>query len=110
MKELAGSPIDDHAYELLILQGLRALLGNEKAQRGMVALQESNPAASEQVMAEAQARYDDLSPEQKENPQKVLEWVSASIIDLKFKMVIKQGPKGILMSIPKLLKRIFLRG
>ena len=75
VKELAGNPIDDNSYELLVLQGLRALLGDVKTQMAMVDLQNSNPAACEQVMAEAQARYDALSPEQKENPKKALEQV-----------------------------------
>jgi hypothetical protein len=110
MRELAGSPIDDNYYELLVLQGLRALLGDENAQRAMVTLQDSSPAASEQVMSEAQARYDALSPEQKEAPQQILKQISASVISLKFWMAIKRGPKGVLMSIPKLLKRIFVRG
>jgi uncharacterized protein (DUF1800 family) len=109
MKELAGSPMDDNSYELWVLQGLRALLGDEKAQRAMVALQSGNPAASEQIMAEAQQRYDTLSPEQKEAPQKVLVQISVSVVNLKFKMAFKRGPKGILMAIPKLLKSIFLK-
>ena len=102
MKELTGRPIDDNSYELMVLQGLRALLGVEKAQRAMIALQNSNPAASEQIMAEVQARYDALSPEEREDPRKTLEQVAASIVQLKFKML----PKGIFTSIPKLPKVI----
>ncbi len=107
MKELAGSPIDDNSYELMVLQGLRALLGEEKAQRAMVALQNSNTAASEQVMVEVQARYDAFSPEQKEDRKRTLEQVVASSANLKFKMLVKAAPKGILTSIPKLPKIIF---
>ena len=106
MKELAGSPIDDNSYELMVLQGLRALLGEEKAQRTMVALQNSNPTASEQVMVEVQARYDALSPEQKEDPGKILAQLVASSANLKFKMLVKRVPKGIFTSIPKLPKVI----
>lgn len=108
MKELVGSPIDDNSYELMVLQGLRALLGEEKAQRAMVALQNSNPATSEKVMVEAQARYDALSPEQKEDPGKILQMVVASSVNLKFKIVVKAAPKGIVTSIPKLPKFIFI--
>ena len=109
MKELAGSPIDDNSYELMVLQGLRALLGEDKAQRAMVAMQNSNPAASEQVMVEVQARYDALSPEQKEDPRKTLEQVAASIVQLKFKMVGKAAPKGIVMAIPRFLKSLIVK-
>lgn len=108
MKELVGSPIDDNSYELMVLQGLRALLGEEKAQRAMVALQNSNPATSEKVMVEAQARYDAFSPEQKEAPSKILTQVVASSANLKFKMLVKAVPKGIVTLIPKLPKFIFI--
>jgi hypothetical protein len=106
MRELEGSPIDNNSYELVVLQGLRALLGEDKAQRAMVGLQSDNPAACEQVMAEAQARYDALSPEQKEDPSRILSKVIASSANLKFKMVVKAAPKGIFTSIPKLPKVI----
>ena len=120
MKELAGRPIDDNSYELMVLQGLRALLVEEKAQSAMVALQSDNPAASEQVMIEAQARYDALSPEQKENPSSILSQAVASSANLKFKMLVKAVPKGILtliwnlpkiifISIPKALKRFIVK-
>ena len=107
MKELAGRPIDDNSYELMVLQGLRALLGDEKGQRAMVDLQSSSPAACEQVMAEAQARYDALSPEQREDPSRILAEVSASILKLKFKKVGKNIPKITIMVVPKLLKSMF---
>ena len=107
MKELAGSPIDDNSYEILVLQGLRALLGEEKAQEAMVALQSNNPAACEQIMAEVQERYDALSPEDKEDPSKILARVVASSAKLKLKMVVKAAPKGILTSIPKIPKIMF---
>ena len=106
MKELAGSPIDDNSYEIWVLQGLRALLGDDKAQVAMVDLQSKNAAACEQIMAEAQARYDALSPEQKEDPSRILSKVIASSANLKFKMVVKTAPKGIVTSIPKLPKVI----
>jgi hypothetical protein len=109
VKELAGSPIDDNSYELWVLQGLRALLGEEKAQRAMVALQSGNPTASEQVMSEAQARYDALTPEQKEDIRLTLKQITVSTIGLKCKIAIKRGPKGILMLIPKLLKSFFMK-
>ncbi len=108
MKELAGSPIDDSSYELWVLKGLGALLGEEKEQEAMVALQSNNTAACEQIMAEAQARYDALSPEQKENPGKILSQVVASSANLEFKMVVKAVPKGILTLILKLPKFIFI--
>lgn len=107
MKELAGNPIDDNSYEYMVLRGLRALLGDEKAQRSMVALQSGSPAASEQVMSEAQARYDALSPEQKEAPQKVLEQIAASSTMLRFKIMGRQAPKRIIKTIPKVPKFIF---
>ena len=106
MKELAGSPIDDNSYELWVLQGLRALLGEDRAQIAMVDLQSNNAASCEQIMAEAQARYDALSPEQKEDPSKILSQVVASSANLKFKMLVKAAPKGIFTSIPKLPKVI----
>ena len=109
MRELAGSPIDDNSYELMVLQGLRALLGEDKAQRAMVAMQNSNPAASEQVMVEVQARYDALSPEQKEDPGKILAQVVASSVKLKFKMLVKAAPKGIVMAIPRFLKSLIVK-
>ena len=106
MRELAGSPIEDNSYELWVLQGLRALLGDDKAQIALVDLQSKNAAACEQIMAEAQARYDTLSPEQKEDPRKILTQVVASSGNLKSKMLVKAAPKGILTSIPKLPKII----
>ena len=108
MKELAGSPIDDNSYELMVLQGLRALLGEDKAQVAMVDLQSKNATACEQIMAEAQARYDAFSPEQKEDRKRTLEQVVASSAILKFKMLVKAAPKGIVTSIPKLPKIIFI--
>lgn len=108
MKELAGSPIDDNSYELWVLQGLRAFLGEDKAQIAMVDLQSKNAAACEQIMAEVQARYDALSPEQKENPSRILAQVVASSANLKFKMLVKAVPKGIVTLIPKLPKFIFI--
>ena len=108
MKELAGSPIDDNSYELWVLQGLRALLGDDKAQVAMVDLQSKNAAACEQIMAEAQARHDALSPEQKEDPSKILSQIVASSANLKFKMLVKAAPKGILTLILNLPKIIFI--
>jgi len=108
VKELAGSPIDDNSYELWVLQGLRALLGDDKAQVAMVDLQSKNAAACEQIMAEVQARYDALSPEQKENPSRILAQVVASSANLKFKMLVKAVPKGIFTLILKLPKIIFI--
>ena len=117
MKELAGSPIDDDSYELLVLQGLRALLGDERAQKAMVDQQNDSAAACEQVMAEAQARYDALTPEQREDPKKILEQVAASVVKLnvefKFKTLGKSIKKitilSIIRSIPKVLKSFFIK-
>ena len=109
MKELAGSPIKDNSYELWVLQGLRALLGEDKAQVVMVNLQSKNAAACEQIMAEAQARYDALSPEQKEDPSKILSQVVASSVNLKFKTLVKAAPKGIVMAIPRFLKSLIVK-
>jgi len=106
VKELAGSPIDDNPYELWVIQGLRALLGDDRAQRTMVDMQSNSPTACEQIMAEAQVRYDALSPEQREDPSRTLEQIAASVVQLKFKMLVKAAPKGILTSIPKLPKII----
>ena len=108
MKELAGNPMEDTSYELMVLQGLRALLGEDKAQVAMVDLQSKNATACEQIMAEAQARYDAFSPEQKEDRKRTLEQVVASSAILKFKMLVKAAPKGIVTSIPKLPKIIFI--
>jgi len=107
VKESADSSINDNSYELWVLQGLRALLGEEKAQEAMVALQSNNPAACEQIMAEVQKRYDAFSPEDKEDPSKILAKVVASSVKLKLKMVVKAAPKGILKSIPKIPKIMF---
>ena len=107
MKELAGSPIDGNSYELWVLQGLRALLGEDKAQVAMVDLQSKNAAACEQIMAEAQERYDAFTPEQKEDPSKILAKVVASSVKLKLKMVVKAAPKSILTLIPKIPKIMF---
>ena len=109
MKELAGSPIDDNSYELWVLQGLRALLGDDKAQVAMVDLQSKSAAACEQIMVEAQARYDAFTAEQKEDIRLTLKQIAVSSVGLKFKMVVKAGPKGIFTSIPKVLKRIFIK-
>ena len=120
MRELAGSPIDDNSYELWVLQGLRALLGEDKAQRAMVDLQSKNAAACEQIMVEVQARYDALTAEQKEDPSRILSKVIASTVNLKLKITVKAVPKGIFrlilnlpkiifISIPKALKRFIVK-
>ena len=121
MKELAGSPIDDNSYELWVLQGLRALLGDDKAQVAMVELQGKSPASCEQIMAEAQERYDAFMAEHKEDPGKLLSKVIASSVNLKLKITVKAVPKGILtliwnlpkiifISIPKALMRFIVKG
>jgi len=109
MRELAGSPIDDNSYEIMVLQGLRALLGEDKAQRAMVDLQSKSAASCEQVMAEAQARYDALSPEQKEAPSKILSQVVASSVKLRLKMAGKKLTNIRFTSIPKILKGFFIK-
>lgn len=117
VRELAGKLIDDNRYKLLVLQGLRALLGDNETQKEMVDFQSNNPAACEQVMVEAQARYDALTPEQKEDPKKILEQVAAHVVklnvELKFKRLGKSIPKitigSIIRSIPKVLKSFFIK-
>ena len=117
VRELAGKLISGNRYELLVLQGLQALLGDDEAQREMIGLQSTNPAACEQVMAEAQARYDTLTPEQREDPKKILEQVAANVVKLnvefKFKTLGKSIKKitilSIIRSIPKVLKSLFIK-
>lgn len=109
VRELAGKMIDDNSYELLVLEGLRALLGDRETQRGMVDLRNSNAAAYVQVKAEAQARYDALSPEQKEDPRRTLEQVKMSVVKLKFQIVREKSPKLKFTSIPRVLKNFLLR-
>ncbi len=109
VKDLAGKVIDDNSYEILVLEGLRALLGDRERQRGMADLRSSNARAYAQVKAEAQARYDALTPEQKEDPGRTLEQVKMSVVKLKFGKVMRKPPKIKLTSIPRVLKNFLLR-
>jgi len=107
VKELAGSPIDDNSYELWVLQGLRALLGEDKAKIAMVDLQSKSAAACEQIMVEAQARYDAFTAEQKEDIRLTLKQITVSSVGLKFKMLVKAAPKGIVTLVRNLPKIMF---
>ena len=109
MKDLAGKVIDDNSYEILVLEGLRALLGDQERQRGMADLRSNNARAYAQVKAEAQARYDALTSEQKEDPGRTLEQVKMSVVKLKFQLVREKSTKLKFTSIPRVLKNFLLR-
>ena len=123
MSERGEIQIGDDARELLVLQALRALLGDNRAQTALVNLQNKNAALSKEIMAEAQARYDEFTLNNKEDINKALIQVSMSSTKLRLKLLMKQGPRGILLSlvslprfairflllIPRLMKRLFLK-
>ncbi|UCG84387.1 MAG: hypothetical protein JSW38_06120 [Dehalococcoidia bacterium] len=88
--------------ELQILVGFRALLGDSRAQKQMMNLQQTYASYAKEIMAEAQERYDALSTEEKENPERVLAGLAASTIKLRFKMLLKLLPhliRGLLKSL-----------
>lgn len=80
---------EDDSRELWVLLGLRGLLGDSKAQHKMVQLQESNPGVAARIMAEAQARYDGLSDEQRRKPDKVLASITSKSVRLKLRLLLR---------------------
>jgi hypothetical protein len=121
MSENSEIEMDKDARELLILQAVRALLGEEKAQAMMVDMQRSNARLAIDIMSEAQARYDKFTLETKEDIKKAQVAVSLSSIKLRIKLLTKRGPKGlfllffigipksILVSFPRWLNRIIFK-
>jgi len=101
------------ARELNILLGFRALLGDNKAQRQMIKLQETYASYAREIMAEAQARYDALSTEKKEDPKQILAELTVSTVTLRLTILLKLFPRiiwGLLKQLPQniwgLLKRL----
>jgi len=109
MSEGGKVKVDDNARELLVLQALRALLGDKRSQTALVNLQNAAPAISKEIMAEAQARYDKFTLNNQEDINKVLIQINMASTKLRLKLIIKQGPKGILLLIPRMLKRLFFK-
>ena len=83
------------ARELAIIVGLRALLGDPKAQKQMVKLQGDHPAYAKEIMAEAQVRHDALSPEEKEKPETVTAKLTLRTVKLRFKLIVTLYPRSI---------------
>jgi hypothetical protein len=83
------------ARELHIRVGFRALLGDSKAQKQMMNLQGNYASYAREVMAEAQARYDALSTEEKGNPQKKLAELTVSTVKLRLIILLKIFPRAI---------------
>jgi hypothetical protein len=95
MSENPEIEIDKDARELLILQAVRALLGEERAQAMMMDMQRSNARLAIDITSEAQARYDKFTLKTKEDIRKAQVEILLFTIRLRIKMFFKQGPKGL---------------
>ncbi len=96
----------DIGSELLILTGLRAMLGDQRSKSAMAKVRGGNPEAFRWAMAEAETRYRALSEEERANPERTLNKLVISSMRLKSKLALAGGPRAFLASLPRALKRI----
>ncbi|MFC1848422.1 hypothetical protein ACFLXV_03845, partial [Chloroflexota bacterium] len=61
----------------------------------MVYLQEYYPEGAKEIMAEAQVRHDALSPEEKENTEKILTKLLATTVKLRLLLILMRFPRSI---------------
>jgi hypothetical protein len=96
----------DPQYEVLVITGLRAMLGDQKARTDMENVQSSDPETFRRAMAEAEARYSALSEEAKQHPARTLNALVATSAQLRAGMIFAIGPMGFLKAIPRMLRRL----
>jgi len=99
----------DPQFELNVIIGLRAMLGDQKARASMEILKSGDPEGFRRVMAEAEARYTALSDEAKRNPAQTLNALVATSVQLRTKLLFAGGLRGFIASLPRALRRFLWR-
>jgi len=106
---MAESRQTDPHFEVLVIGGLRAMLGDRKARTSMESVKSSDPETFRRAMAEAEARYAALSEEAKQNPARTLNALVATSAQLRAKILFAGGPRAFLAAIPRALRRLLWR-
>ena len=96
----------DPQFELHVILGLRAMLGDQKARKTLEKAKDADPEGFQRAMTEAEARYAALSEEAKQNPAQTLNALVATSAQIRARMIFGGGPKGLLASIPGALRRL----
>ena len=107
--EMTMQDPQDTSSELLILTGLRAMLGDQRSKNAMEKVRGGDPATFRWAMAKAESRYRALSEEERANPERTLNKLVISSMRLKSKLALAGGPRAFLASLPRALKRIVWR-
>ncbi len=103
---MADSKQTDTHFEVLVITGLRAMLGDQKARTAMESVKSSDPETFRRAMAEAEARYATLSEEAKQNPARTLNQLVSASVGLRLKLVFAGGPWAFLKLILRALRRL----
>jgi hypothetical protein len=93
-------------FELHVVLGLRAMLGDQKVRKTLEKAKVADPEGFKRAMTEAEARYAALSEEAKQNPAQTLNALVATSAQLRARMIFAGGPRGLLMSIPRAVRQL----
>ena len=91
-------------YELQVVSGIRAMLGDDKQREKMETLKNENLAMFEQVMSEAENRYNTMVNDNNRDPNEISNELVVRSLLLKLKILFREGPSIFIKLSKSLLK------